>query len=200
VALKRERRFGAFRGFAGYLRRAGVFGSGLALDEGEQGRWNGEGSRYAKRLWRAQQKCPTGVCRTFLDSAGNGVFTVDTVGRVRVSRERREQLLREFAKSGISARRFAQPAGVKPVTFYSRVQKQRASGAGAPLRNASSPVSFMEAVSACPPAVPSGSESPLVVHLGGAARAEVANNRDIPLLAQLLAKLSLSKSCPPTHA
>ena len=56
---------------------------------------------------------------TFLDSAGGVVLKSDTVGRVRVPRERREQLLREFANSGILARRFDQLAGVNPVTFYS---------------------------------------------------------------------------------
>jgi hypothetical protein len=54
---------------------------------------------------------------TFLDSESDGFLKVDTSGRVRVSRKRREQLLREFATSGISARRFAQLAGVNPVTF-----------------------------------------------------------------------------------
>ena len=75
---------------------------------------------------------------TFLDSAGNGVLKMDTAERVRVSRERREQLLREFATSGISARRFAQLAGVNPVTFYSWVQKQRALGSETPVRSAES--------------------------------------------------------------
>jgi hypothetical protein len=56
---------------------------------------------------------------TFLDSAGDGLLKTDTVGRVRVPRERREQLLREFANRGTSARRFAQLPGVNPVTFYS---------------------------------------------------------------------------------
>jgi transposase-like protein len=137
---------------------------------------------------------------TFLDSGGDGVLKVDTAGRVRVPRERREQLLREFATSGISARRFAQLAGVNPVTFYSWVQKQRASGTGAPVRSAGSPVSFMEAVFTCAPAVSSGSEAPLVVHLGGGARAEVASRQGVPLLAQLLVELSLSKSAPLSHA
>ena len=137
---------------------------------------------------------------TFLDSGGDGVLKVDTAGRVRVPRERREQLLREFATSGISARRFAQLAGVNPVTFYSWVQKQRAAGAGAPVRSAESPVSFMEAVFASAPAVLSGSEAPLVVHLGGGARAEVVSRQGVPLLAQLLVELSLSKSGPLAHA
>ena len=100
---------------------------------------------------------------TFLDSAGDGVLKMDTAGRVRVPRARREQLLREFATSGISARRFAQLAGVNPVTFYSWLQKQRAIGTETPVRSAGNPVSFMEAVLGCPPAVQSFSEAPLVV-------------------------------------
>jgi transposase-like protein len=137
---------------------------------------------------------------TFLDSAGDGVLKMDTAGRVRVSRERREQLLGEFATSSISTRRFAQLAGVNPVTFSSWVQKQRASGTGAPVRSAGGPVSFMEADFASAPAVSSGSEAPLVVHLGGGARAEVASRQGVPLLAQLLVELSLSKAASLTNA
>ena len=137
---------------------------------------------------------------TFLDSAGDGVLKMDTAGRVRVSRERREQLLGEFATSGISARRFAQLAGVNPVTFYCWVQKQRALGSETPVQSAGSPVSFMEAVLGCPPAVQSCLDGPLVVHLCGGARAEVASTQGVPLLAQLLVELSLSKAGSLTHA
>lgn len=137
---------------------------------------------------------------TLLDSTGDGVLKMDTAGRVRVSRERREQLLREFATSGISARRFAQLAGVNPVTFYSWLQKQRVLGSGTPVRSGGSPVSFMEAVLGCPPAVQSFSDAPLVVHLCGGARAEVASRQGVPLLAQLLVELSLSKAGSLTHA
>jgi hypothetical protein len=49
----------------------------------------------------------------------DGVLKVDKAGRVRVSRERREQRLREFASSGISARRFVQLTGVNPAPFSS---------------------------------------------------------------------------------
>lgn len=137
---------------------------------------------------------------TFLESTGDGVLKMDTAGRVRVSRERREQLLREFATSGISARRFAQLAGVNPVTFYSWLQKQRVLGSGTPVRSGGSPVSFMEAVLGCPPAVQSFSDAPLVVHLCGGARAEVASRQGVPLLAQLLVEISLSKAGSLTHA
>jgi hypothetical protein len=137
---------------------------------------------------------------TFLDSGGDGVLKVDTAGRVSVQRERREQLLWEFATSGISARRFAQLAGVNPVTFYSWLQKQRASGTRAPVWSVGSPVAFMEAVFASAPEVSSGSEAPLVAHLGGGARAEVVSRQGVPLLAQLFVDLSLSKSGPLPHA
>jgi transposase-like protein len=137
---------------------------------------------------------------TSLDSAGDGVLKMDAAGRMRVPRARREQLLREFATSGISARRFAQLAGVNPFTFYSWVQKQRALGTETPVRSAGNPVSFMEAVLGCPPAAQSCSEAPLVVHLCGGARAEVASRQGVPLLAQLLVELSLSKAGSLTHA
>jgi hypothetical protein len=125
---------------------------------------------------------------------------MDTAGRVRVSRERREQPLRELATSGISVGRFAQLAGVNPVTFYCWVQKQRAIGSETPVRSAGSPVSFMAAVLGCPPAVQSCSEAPLVVHLCGGARAEVASRQGVPLLAQLPVEPSLSKAGSLTHA
>ena len=118
---------------------------------------------------------------TFPDSADDGILKMDTAGRVRVSHERRDQLLREFGTIGISARRFARLAGVNPVTFYSWVQKQRALGSETTVRNAGSPVSFMEAVLGCPPAVQSCSDAPLMLHLCGGARAEVASRQGVPL-------------------
>jgi transposase-like protein len=136
---------------------------------------------------------------TFLDSAGETAKS-DTAGRVRVARERRDQLLREFASSGISARRFAQLAGVNPVTFYSWVQKERARGQEGALGSNAGSVSFMEAVFDCPPTVSAGAEAPLVVHLCGGARAEIANKQGVPLLAQLLLELSVSGAGPLTHA
>ena len=135
---------------------------------------------------------------TFLDSAGDGLLKSDTVGRVRVPRERREQLLREFANSGISARRFAQLAGVNPVTFYSWVQKDRARKPS--VVNDGRPASFMEAVLDCSPKMGAGAEAPLVVYLCGGARAEVGSIQGVPMLAQLILELSHIKSGPLKHA
>jgi hypothetical protein len=44
---------------------------------------------------------------------GSEIFPVDSKGRVRVSPERREQLLDEFEKSGLSGAQFARAVGVK---------------------------------------------------------------------------------------
>ena len=49
----------------------------------------------------------------------------DRRGRVRVPRERREALLAEFSKSGLSAAAFARMAGIKYPTFANWVQERR---------------------------------------------------------------------------
>ena len=60
------------------------------------------------------------------------LLKVDVLGRVQVSRERREWLLDEFDRSGVVAGEFARVAGLKYSTFATWVQKRRrATGAGA---------------------------------------------------------------------
>jgi hypothetical protein len=53
------------------------------------------------------------------------ILKTDTRGRVRVPVERREELLNEFERSGISAMRFAKMAGVNYATFANWRQKRR---------------------------------------------------------------------------
>jgi hypothetical protein len=57
------------------------------------------------------------------------VLRTDTRGRVRVPAERREELLNEFERSGISAMRFAKMAGINYATFANWRQKRRAAKA-----------------------------------------------------------------------
>ena len=52
------------------------------------------------------------------------LLTSDTRGRVRVPVERREALLDEFERSGLSGLKFAQLTGVKYPTFALWVQKR----------------------------------------------------------------------------
>lgn len=53
------------------------------------------------------------------------IIKTDELGRVRTSRERREALLEEYERSGMSGAAFAQWAGIKYTTFASWAQKRR---------------------------------------------------------------------------
>lgn len=56
------------------------------------------------------------------------VLKTDTLGRVRTSRARREEIVDEFEKSGLSGQAFAALAGIKYQTFATWVQKRRRAG------------------------------------------------------------------------
>ena len=53
------------------------------------------------------------------------VLKTDVLGRVRTPAERREALLEEFARSGVSGRKFAALVGINYQTFASWVQQRR---------------------------------------------------------------------------
>src|SRR5271156_982591 len=53
----------------------------------------------------------------------------DRIGRIKTPRERREALLAEFDRSGMSGQQFAKWAGIKYGTFITWVQKRRRKGA-----------------------------------------------------------------------
>ena len=53
------------------------------------------------------------------------IVKVDRLGRVKTPRERREALLAEFDRSGMSGQQFAKWAGIKCGTFITWVQKRR---------------------------------------------------------------------------
>src|SRR6476469_3229415 len=91
------------------------------------------------------------------------VLKVDTRGRVRVPVERREALLDEFERSGLSGVKFAKLVGVKYPTFALWVQKRRRAraaftteGAGVSVATARRPIRWFEAVTGGPAAGRSG--------------------------------------------
>jgi hypothetical protein len=53
------------------------------------------------------------------------VIKADVLGRVRTSRERREQLLDEFEKSGLTGQKYAAVVGINYQTFATWAQKRR---------------------------------------------------------------------------
>lgn len=142
---------------------------------------------------------------------------MDTRGRVQVSVERREALLAEFEKSGMSAKKFALFVGLKHQTFaawVTRRRKERQIQQQQPSTKTSlsipSPASHPKPVSQQPlPALqwmeavveeknalsPSLAEKhqPLSVYLPGGARLEISHARQVGMAAELLRALASSR-------
>jgi transposase len=117
---------------------------------------------------------------------GSEILKVDTLGRVRTSPQRREELLDEFERSGLSAAKFAAVVGIKYQTFANWVQQRRRQ------KKELSPVSrqskdarvqwFQTVVQAAQPA----STSSLVIRLNSGVQIEVSNAGQAALAAALL--------------
>jgi transposase-like protein len=88
----------------------------------------------------------------------------DRLGRMRTPRSRREELLAEYERSGLSQAAFARRAGVRYPTFAHWVQERRSErgGESAPITPAAAPPRFVELRL---PREPSLSPSPAVADL-----------------------------------
>jgi hypothetical protein len=137
---------------------------------------------------------------TLMTEAGEGVIKTDGMGRMRTSAARRESLLEEFDRSGMSAPKFAAFVGLKYQTLATWLQKRRRQGAGpvkASMESASAPASpdtvkWLEAVVAQRPAPASPAHGVLLLHLPGGARVEIADAGQAALAATLIRALSPS--------
>ena len=125
---------------------------------------------------------------TFMTQAVAEVIKTDVLGRMRTSAARRESLLNEFEKSGLSGTKFAQLSGIKYQTLATWLQKRRRQGQ-APVKEAS-PVRWLEAV--VEQAQKSGAQNPavMVLQLPGGVRLEVADERQAALAAVLVRALA----------
>jgi transposase-like protein len=120
---------------------------------------------------------------------GSEILPTDSKGRVRVSRERREELLDEFEKSGLSGAQFARTVGLKYQTFaYWRLQRQKGklAVAGQPLSGKSTTVEWLETVIDKAQSSAAISSSMLLVRLPSGAALEVVNVSQAPVAAALL--------------
>ena len=117
------------------------------------------------------------------------VLKTDKLGRVQMPAERREQLLDEFERSGLSGKKFAALVGVKYQTLATwRQKRQRGRGSPAVLRSKS--MRWVEAVVG----EPSPAEAQvLVVELPGGARMEIGDEAQAALAGALLR--TLGKPC-----
>jgi DNA-binding transcriptional regulator/RsmH inhibitor MraZ len=114
------------------------------------------------------------------------VLKIDERGRVRVPAERREALLDEFEKSGMSGAKFARLAGIKYATFANWTQARRkAKGHDTP---GSEPLRLIEAVMDGGGSGPGG----LVIELPGGGRVRVDSPLQLRLAAELLTMMAQS--------
>jgi len=126
---------------------------------------------------------------TFMTEDQN-LLQSDARGRVRVPVERREGLLDEFERSGMSGVKFARLAGIKYPTFALWAQKRRkARSAGPSAEGVERPMGFVEAI------VDRGAEMVierhgLTIELPGGARVQVKSPVQLQMAAELLRMLA----------
>ncbi len=118
-----------------------------------------------------------------------GVLKTDTRGRVRTPVERREALLDEFEKSGMSGAKFARLAGVHYATFANWTQRRKKERAGG--MPGGGPVRLLEAMveeggCGCGMMAAAG----LLVELPGGGRIRVESPLQLRLAAELLGMMA----------
>jgi hypothetical protein len=115
------------------------------------------------------------------------VLKTDKRGRVQTPAARREQLLDEFERSGVSGKEFAALVGVKYQTLATWASKRRRARGIAPVRR-SRGVRLLEAV-----VEENRDKRPLLLELPGGARMEIGDEGQAALAGALLR--TLGKSC-----
>ena len=126
--------------------------------------------------------------------ADEQVLKTDELGRVRTPTARRESLIQEFERSGLSGAKFAALTGIKYSTFASWLQKRRRRGGAARVAVKSvDSMSWLEAV--VEQAQNPGAQNPtgVVLELPGGARVQVSHVSQATLAAALVR--ALEKSC-----
>jgi Homeodomain-like domain len=130
-------------------------------------------------------------------TTGERLLKMDTRGRVRTPAKRRRALLKEFAGSGLSARKFAALVGVRYSTFAHWVQRFREEGGEiapvqpvGPVSPAEVPVRWMEAIVEDRGGAVAPEPRGLCVRLPGGAQMEIAAPGQVKLAVQLLRALA----------
>jgi transposase-like protein len=130
-------------------------------------------------------------------TTGERLLKIDTRGRVRTPAKRRRALLEEYARSGLSARKFAALVGVRYSTFAHWVQRLRQEGGEvAPARSVplapkpEVPVRWMEAIVEGSAAINAPEPRGLCVRLPGGAQMEITVPGQVKLAVQLLRALA----------
>jgi hypothetical protein len=137
---------------------------------------------------------------TFAAEEAGQILSQDARGRVLVSRERRESLLEEYDRSGMSGVKFAQYVGIKYSTLAYWLQSRRRHRrreklllkAGAKTEAGQSNGGWIEAVveNASGPRVPAGA---LRINFAGGAYCQISSAGEAALAAELLGRLGAKR-------
>ena len=125
----------------------------------------------------------------------NEVLKQDRRGRVRVPRERREALLEEFSRSGLSAAEFARMTGIKYPTFANWLQERRKAQpvvveTSREVLAGSAGVRLLEAVVEDHATETVGSSAGLCIELPGGGRLAVHSPAQLAMAAELLSLMA----------
>ena len=116
---------------------------------------------------------------------GAPLLKIDAKGRVWTPAEKREEILREFDRSGASGMEFARLIGVKYPTFAGWIRRRGARPGDGRRRGRpkKEPVQFVEAT------IPGRPTEPVVVELPREVRVRITAAGQIPLVLELLRSL-----------
>ena len=123
------------------------------------------------------------------------IIQADSRGRLRMPAERRESLLDEFERSGLSGAKFAALMGIKYPTFADWVQRRRQQrGTGSPgAVKPADQVRWLEAVVEQARSCGGSGPNVVVLQLLGGARVDLSQVAQLDLLVALLR--ALAKPC-----
>ena len=137
---------------------------------------------------------------TFTAEEPGQIMSQDAQGRVLVSRERRESLLEEYDRSGMSGVKFAQYVGIKYSTLAYWLQSRRRRRqrekslikAGADTEGARNNGAWIEAVveNGSPARVATGA---LRIYFAGGAYCQISSTGEAALAAELLGRLGAKR-------
>ncbi|MGH7989340.1 MAG: IS66 family insertion sequence element accessory protein TnpA [Limisphaerales bacterium] len=127
--------------------------------------------------------------------ADETILKTDVLGRVKTPAARREELLDEFERSGLTGQKFAELVGLKYQTFATWAQKRRRQRGAYPAVKRPKQLRWLEAVAEpnLGLAPTSGDKSSLVLELPGGVKIEIKDVQQAALAAALLR--ALAKSC-----
>jgi hypothetical protein len=129
---------------------------------------------------------------TTLIAAADTILKTDTKGRVHTPADRRERLLDEFERSGLSGTKFAELTGIKYSTFAAwAARRRKRRGQSAPTIKAVDSVRWLEAVVRDAQA-PTTALTAVNIRLPQGVCLELADIHQVPLAAALVQALAKS--------